>query len=250
MMVSAGVAMAAPEARNFNSGTAVPVAVEDGLTGFTVHLKPMVFEERSGVAKAVDRAAAWVHGLELGWSGLDGLAAKLALPKAPSVETLKTSLAALPSGFDSATPATMFNAGAWNAMHSLSQATMNNSRYDGTWVLHPQPSAGYLSATGSGGVIVTRPTDTDSPIGRALAEQSLAGHNIEVGLPLSPWVSVAGARYWWGAQDMMPEVHGSRVGLKLTPAPYVEVEAGRMQDSERSNGAFVSARLSIPLGLP
>lgn len=224
-----------------------------GLTGFKLRFKALPFDEKSdqeksGIAKAVDRAAKWVHGLELGWNGLGGGASRLVLPKLPSGGDAVSSLVSLPDKIDTDAPATSFNAGAWRAIQSLSRASM--SAYDGSWTMHPQPSMGFVSGSGTTGVLITGTTDSDSPIGRAMAEQSLAARDIEVGVPLSPWLAVAGSRYWWGAQDVTQEVRGSRVGLKLTPAPFFEIEGGRMQDSERNNGTFLSARLNIPLGMP
>lgn len=257
VILSAGTGTAAANGLHLVGATDTVAAQaeggRDGLTGFKVRFKSLPFDEKSdadksGIAKVVDRATKWVHGLELGWSGLGGGASRLVMLKVPNSDDPTSSLAGPSDRIDTDTPATMFNAGAWRAIQSVSRATL--STYDGSWTMHPQPSMGFVSGSGTTGVVIKGATDSDSPIGRAMAEQSLAARDIEVGVPLSPWLAVAGSRYWWGAQDITQEVRGSRVGLKLTPTPFFEIEGGRMQDSERNNGTFVSARLNIPLGMP
>lgn len=244
------------ELRAVGSPEADPAVTEatghGGLTGFVVRLKPMVFKGTTGFANAVDRAAGWVHGLEFGRYEPEALAPRSVLLRGTDNSGVAAANAAptvtLLARNDDDASTSAVNMGAWRAFYNLSQAT--TSPYDGTWVLHPQPSAGLMSGVSTTGIFVTRPVDTASPIGRAVAEQSFAGHDIEIGVPLSPWMRVSGSRYWWGAQDFTPEVHGNRVGLTLTPVPFIEIEGGRMQDTERANGTFVSARLSIPFGQP
>jgi hypothetical protein len=103
-----------------------------------------------------------------------------------------------------------------------------------------QPSSGFVAMNGGEGL---------GRSGRGVAEQALAGHELNVGIPVPalPWAQLAGGRFWWGTAGLMPEVRGTRVGLKLAPLPLVEVEGGRMQDNVRGPGAYVSARLRIPL---
>lgn len=249
-------AHAAASAEPRADADAGPVIIEDtghdGLTGFIVRLKPIVFAEGAGFAKAIDRAAGWVHGLGSAWSGPEGLAPRWALLRGPDNGGAAASVGApavnLLTKIDYDTSASVFNTDAWRAIQGLSMATM--TPYGGTWVLHPAPNAGLLSGASTAGIVAARPTGVANPIGSAIAEQSLASHDIEFGVPLSPWMKVSGSRYWWGSQDFVPEVRGNRVGLTLTPMPFVEIEGGRTQDTERANGSFISARLSIPFGQP
>lgn len=255
VLILSGRSVASAELRAVGGPEAGPVVEDttyDGLTGFILQLKPIAIEGASGFAEAVDRAAGWVHGLEPGWSGPEGGAARSALLRGTDNGGIAASAGAPPVSLlaknDYDASASVINTDAWRTIQGLSLATM--APYDRTWVLHPQPSAGLLSGTSTTNIFVTRPEETASPIGSAVAEQSFTGHDIEVGVPLSPWMKVSGSRYWWGAQDITPEVRGSRVGVTLTPVPFVEIEGGRMQDTERANGSFISARLSFPLGQP
>jgi hypothetical protein len=228
----------------------------EGLTGLKLRFKALPFgeqseaqapgEDSSAIAKVVDRAASWWRALDLGLHGGESTGSRLATPQSPAGDGgTGSSIMSLARPVDADLPATMFNAGAWRAWQSMSQTTLSAS--DGNWMMHPLPSTSFVTASGTTPTL-SRPLDADSTIGRAMSEQTLAGHDIEVGLPLSQWMAISGSHYWFGAQDVTQEVRGNRVGLKLTPTPYVAIEGGRMQDSERNNGTFVSARLSIPFG--
>ncbi len=115
---------------------------------------------------------------------------------------------------------------------------------------HAHPSLNVATAGQSAASASLSGSDTQSPLsGRGVAEQALAGHQLSIALPVPtlPWAQLSAGRYWWGSQAFAPEVRGTRAGLKLTPLPFVEVEAGHTQDNAHGSGAYIGARLRLPL---
>ncbi len=197
----------------------------------------------NGVAHALTRASEWLKELDLSWA--DG------------------GNKGTPRGFDAALdptgqppsaarPSLAF--GPYQQIRNMSWGPARlgaNASSDGIWALgHVQPMlsnelAGSATAPGT-------TADPDGYRGTAEAERALASHDVEVGLqvPFLPWsAEVAADRYWWGARDFVPQVSGTRVSLKLAPAPNVELEGGRTED-ERGMAGFVGLRYRIPLDTP
>ena len=95
---------------------------------------------------------------------------------------------------------------------------------------------------------------TDSPnhgpvVGTALAEQSLGGHDLELGLPVPamPDMHVTAARYWWGDRTFLQSVEGYRVGLSYDLNQHLRFEGGRSDDQVRGVGGFFGLHYSLPL---
>lgn len=95
---------------------------------------------------------------------------------------------------------------------------------------------------------------TDSPnhgpvVGTALAEQSLGGHDLELGLPVPamPDMHVTAARYWWGDRTFLQSVEGYRVGLSYDLNQHLRFEGGRSEDQVHGAGGFFGLHYSLPL---
>lgn len=86
-------------------------------------------------------------------------------------------------------------------------------------------------------------------VGTALAEQSLGGHDIELGLPVPamPDMHVTAARYWWGDRTFLQPVDGYRVGLSYDINQHLRFEGGRSDDQVRGAGGFFGLHYSLPL---
>lgn len=86
-------------------------------------------------------------------------------------------------------------------------------------------------------------------IGGALAEQSLGGHDIELGLPMPafPDTHITAARYWWGDRAFMPEVQGYRLGLSYDLNQHLQFEGGRSEDQIHGVAEFFGLRYTLPL---
>jgi hypothetical protein len=238
------------------AGLALPVAAEDlaarhpALVRAVAGLRQTLFE---GSAEAAGRVIRWTD--------------KLALDDTASALRSSLGLASPPPGRHAAGPLAAFPAAAGSTAAGLrdlpSRGTATVLRALGGLSLmvdagrdvastlgHASPSLG-LATAGQPSLGLSGSSDSTSAArtGRSVTEQSLVGHEINVAVPVPaiPWAQLSAGRYWWGAADLMPEVRGARTGLKLTPLPLVEVEGGRMQDNARGAGAYLSARLRIPL---
>lgn len=86
-------------------------------------------------------------------------------------------------------------------------------------------------------------------VGTALAEQSLGGHDLELGLPVPamPDVHVTAARYWWGDRTFLQSVDGYRVGLSYDLNQHLRFEGGRSDDQIHGAGGFFGLHYSLPL---
>jgi len=86
-------------------------------------------------------------------------------------------------------------------------------------------------------------------VGTALAEQSLGGHDIELGLPVPamPDMHVTAARYWWGDRTFLQSVEGYRVGLSYDINQHLRFEGGRSDDQIHGAGGFFGLHYSLPL---
>jgi|SRR5579872_44047 len=86
-------------------------------------------------------------------------------------------------------------------------------------------------------------------VGTALAEQSLGGHDLELGLPVPamPDMHVTAARYWWGDRTFLQSVEGYRVGLSYDINQHLRFEGGRSDDQIHGAGGFFGLHYSLPL---
>ena len=86
-------------------------------------------------------------------------------------------------------------------------------------------------------------------VGTALAEQSLGGHDLELGLPVPamPEMHVTAARYWWGDRTFLQSVEGYRVGLSFDLNQHLRFEGGRSEDQVHGSGGFLGLHYSLPL---
>lgn len=173
----------------------------------------------TGFSQALSRAGDWMKELELHWAAHRNGKAAPGLDMDPGTEPLATT-AILPAAPIDAR-SRHFDLG----LISLGSGGAGSQ----VWALgHAQP----LAALVPGGGIATR-----------------ASHDVEVGLhvPALPWnAAIAGDRYWWGERGLGPQVDGSRVGLKLTPADNIEIEGGRAEDT-RGSGGFVGVLYHVSL---
>lgn len=230
---------------------ALPVGAEElavhrqGLSRVIVGLRQTLFD---GSTDAASRAVRWTDKLALDGLGAVlrsslGLAAGLPSPRQPAASA-PVSVAVADRGLPSR--------GADAVLRALGGLAFGGgSGRDTTLALgRPSPSLGVATAgQPSTALVGTNGSEPLGRTGRSVTEQALAGHEVAMGIPVPalPWAQLSAGRYWWGTADLMPEVHGTRAGLKLAPLPFVEVEGGRMEDNARGAGAYVSARLRIPL---
>jgi hypothetical protein len=227
----------------------------DGAPDGKVDLQRAAPREASGLSLAFGRAADWVGRFDLGLPNLDSWTPQLDQALTPVTQ----GLGKLPDAF-AAHIATREEIAAWlGDLAGAPARTVDsmwiapNGNYDQTWALGHAPASPSMAVNGAALPDLRLPGafGGDLNTGRALSEQGLVGHNIEFALPLGSagWTPrLSGSYFWWGAQQFMPDVHGTRVGMKLNPTPYLEFEGGRVQETDRASGAFLSARLSIPLG--
>lgn len=96
---------------------------------------------------------------------------------------------------------------------------------------------------------LTSATGRGPAIGSALAEHSLAGHDIEIGwpMPLLPQARISAGHYWWGDRAFTPEVQGNRVSLSYALNEHLQFEGGGSRDSVHGSAGFFGLRYNVPL---
>jgi hypothetical protein len=188
----------------------------------------------NGLSQALTRARDWVKELEVSWTAhLNGHTASGIKTETGTDrdETATTAAAAQHAAF--ATHPPRIDLG----LVSLGGGDTD----DKVWAIgHAQPLASLIT----GGRTEHK--------GSITSERSLTSHDLELGLrmPMLPWnATIAGDHYWWGVRGFGPQVEGTRVSLKLRPAPNIEIAGGRASDT-RGSGGFVGLRYSVPLDQP
>lgn len=85
---------------------------------------------------------------------------------------------------------------------------------------------------------------------RGAHERALDGYDLELGaqVPYLPWARVFGKYFYWDTVAVAKNVQGQRVGLRLRPLPFIEVEVGYTDDNFNPAATFVHIRLSFGLG--
>ncbi|GEM_PF-6243647 len=226
------------------AGDEPPSSTQGAVAAFMVNLRQTVSE--SGV-RVLDEAAQWLAGLERGERVSGGLrpairALTLGPARRNAVASAKIVLpntaadtAARPAGdrfleFRAVT-LTGGDRGWW-----FGHAPSNLGAEIGDAALDP---ATYLSGHLNRGPAT----------GAALAERSLGGHDIELGLPLPPLpeLQVTAGGYWWGDRSFMPVVEGYRLGLSYDLDPHLRFEGGRSDDPLHGSAGFLGLRYSVPL---
>src|SRR5487761_220309 len=135
-------------------------------------------------------------------------------------------------------------------LQELAAATV--VRGDPNWAVgHAQPNLGIEigNAAVDPETYLTGNLNRGPVVGAALAEHSLGGHDIELGLPLPalPDMHVTAARYWWGDRTFLQEVQGYRVGLSYDINQHLRFEGGRSDDQVHGVAGFFGFRYSVPL---
>ena len=225
-----------------------PLPPHGTVTGFIVGLRQTVSE--SG-ARALDEAAQWFAKLEF------------ATPKdklRPGSNTLAlqtTSHDAIPLGaravaLTDAADGTIASADRPShlSLQALGAATVASG--DRGWSFgHAQSNLGAeIGDTAVDPTTYLSANITHGPaIGGALAEHSLGGHDVELGLPMPafPDTHITAARYWWGDRAFMPEVQGYRVGLSYDLNRHLQFEGGRSEDQVHGVAGFFGLRYTLPL---
>ncbi|HTC18221.1 MAG TPA: hypothetical protein VK690_03835 [Stellaceae bacterium] len=224
-----------------------------GISAFTLGLRQTLTE--SGLTHAVGAAASWMGQLEIGLGSSRDMRPSLgllaletnshAIPVNPAAKSRDRAPAAAGgnNAFDDP-PHTQHRL----SLATLSQATVASLNH--SFALgHAQSNLGAeMSGTALDPASYLAGGTTRGPvIGLALAEHSLSGHDIELGLPV-PYLDgarIAAARYWWGDGVFTPLVEGTRVSLKMDLTPHIQFEGGATQDPVHGRAGFVGLRYSV-----
>jgi hypothetical protein len=213
------------------------------IQGVRAHLAASAQHAEMEIGNAVHQAMGWVRGDRSG-TGSGASTASSAFVATPVVVHLDTE----PEGFGGTRSRQVFASSAADSAAAIDQFFLGAaSSADPSWVFGHQPSR--FDPSTDYGTILGGALDGGKHVGNGFTGQAAVAHDVEVGLPLSSWAQFETGRYWWGNPDVMQEVHGTEFGLRLSPSPFFQIEAGRLEDSQRSRG-FLTARLSIPLGGP
>jgi hypothetical protein len=233
----------------FADGPAPPAGGDGkGISAFILGLRQSL---AGGGLSAVGAAAHWVNKLEIGVGTGDDMRPGLGLlalgtgSRLVAINPAAENRASASDGdFDGpgASPRSQHPL----SLASLSAATLSSA--DNGWETgHSQANFGADPEADLASGVTRGPV-----VGSALAEHSLSGHDVELGLPL-PYldgVHVAAARYWWGDGVFSPQVQGTRVSLKMNLMPNVQFEGGATQDAVHGEGEFVGLRYNVALDNP
>jgi hypothetical protein len=235
----------------FAEGAAPPDG--KGISAFTLGLRQTLTED--GFSHALGAAAGWMGQLEIGLGTSRDMRPSLGLL---AQETNSRTVPVMPAAKSrDRAPATEDDNSAFDdpphTQHRLSLATLSQATVaslNHSFALgHAQAN---LGAEMSGTALdpasyLTGGTTRGPVVGMALAEHSLSGHDIELGLPV-PYLDgarITAARYWWGDGVFTPLVEGTRVSLKMDLTPHVQFEGGATQDSVHGRAGFVGLRYSV-----
>lgn len=225
------------------------------ITAFILGLRQTITD--GGLSHAVGAAANWVNKVEIGLGASRDLRPGLGL-LALETNSRMIPLSPAAANRDRAAAAEDEQAGPGASPRSqrpLSLADLSREAVatnDRSWSLgHAQANLGAeTSVTALDPVSYFADGTTRGPVvGGALAEHSLAGHDIEFGLPV-PYLDgarIAAAHYWWGDGVFTPLVEGTRVSLKMEVMPHLQFESGATQDPVHGNAGFFGVRYSVPL---
>src|SRR5579883_1437156 len=206
-----------------------PPAPHSAVTGFIVDMRQTV---SNSSARVVDAAEQLLSKLELdGGSDTDVLAATATDPVVARIAKFIPLGAVEPDS--TAAKAESAKRPTGLGLQALAADTVISG--DRGWSIgHAQSNLG--AEIGSAAVDPTTYL-TDSfnhgpVVGTALAEQSLGGHDVELGLPVPamPDMHVTAARYWWGDRTFLQSVEGYRVGLSYDLNQHLRFEGGRSDD--------------------
>jgi len=244
LMGVSGVAYAADEA--------VPAK---GAAGFVQDMRQTLSD--TGLPHAVAAAAQWVAKAELSVATARELRPSLGMLAFATATT-----AALPIGevvaLHERTPQTEGQSEANSAparQKRLSLADISRQAVatpDRNWVLsRSRSNLGVEIGTAAidPATYLTTGTDRGPAIGSALAEHSLAGHDIELGWPMPslPQARISAGHYWWGDRAFTPEVQGNRVSLSYAVNEHLQFEGGGSQDTVHGSTGFFGLRYNVPL---
>jgi hypothetical protein len=202
----------------------------------------------TGLAHAVNEATKWMAQLEIGsgnmqqsGSGVLGFESKTHVaPLAPLGRALADNDQSSGSGNPYPSKQT--------ALGYLAQGTVSNER---SWVLtHAQ--ANLSAELGSAAIDPAAYLSGASNLpntGRALAEHSLAGHELELSLPVPalPWAKLTAGYYWSGDRAFTQQISGNRVGISVALADHLQFDGGRSQDPVRGEAGFFGFHYRLPL---
>jgi hypothetical protein len=235
----------------FAEGAAAPDGT--GISAFTLGLRQTLTED--GLSHAVGAAAGWMGKLEIGLGtsrdmrpslGLFALESNSRVVPVMPVAKNHDRAAAIQDDNDASDDPP-------RAQHRLSLATLSQATVaalNHSFALgHAQANLGAeMSGTALDPQSYLANGTTRGPVvGMALAEHSLSGHDIELGLPV-PYLDgarITAARYWWGDGVFTPLVEGTRVSLKMDLTPHVQFEGGATQDPVHGKAGFVGLRYSV-----
>ncbi|MGH6968178.1 MAG: hypothetical protein ACREEN_03620 [Stellaceae bacterium] len=225
-----------------------PPATHSAIADLIVGLRQSV--SASG-ARVLDEAEQWLSKLELGGGSAGDLRPGIGVLALEATGHVAARIAKIiPLGLDDAASANAAKRPTRLGLQELLVATVVNGDGNGS-IGRVQSNLGAeiddstpLSAAYLGGN-----PDHGPAVGAALAELSLGGHDIELGLPLPalPEMHVTAARYWWGDRTFMPAVDGYRVGLSYDLGPHLQFEGGRSEDQVRGAAGFLGLHYSLPL---
>src|SRR5215469_2855374 len=223
-------------------------ATHGSVTGFIVGMRQSVSE--SG-ARVLDEAKQLLSKLDLGADSAGDLRQGISALALDATDHVATRIAKIiPLGADDDASASIAKRPTHFGLQALAAATVVSG--DRGWSIgHAQSSlnaeigdeavdpATYLTGNINHGPVV----------GTALAEQSLGGHDIELGLPMPamPDMHVTAARYWWGDRTFLQSVDGYRIGLSYDLNQHLRFEGGRSEDQVHGTGGFFGLHYSLPL---
>ncbi|HYL34015.1 MAG TPA: hypothetical protein VEU53_12815 [Stellaceae bacterium] len=223
-------------------------AVHGTVTGFIAGMRQSVSE--SG-ASALDEAEQLLSKLDLGAGSAGDLRQGIGTLALEATNHVATRIAKIiPLGADNDVPASTAKRPARLGLQALAAATVVNG--DRGWSIgHVQSNLG--AEIGDEAIdpatYLTSNVNRGPVVGAALAEQSLGGHDVELGLPLPaiPEMHVTAARYWWGDRTFLQSVEGYRVGLSYDINQHLRFEGGRSEDQVHGAGGFFGLHYSVPL---
>lgn len=221
----------------------------DAVTAFIVGLRQTVTDSS---ARVLTEAAHWLSQLELGAGPIGDLrpgisALALAAPDHAAIPVAR--VIRLGARDDDAEPGAPMQRPTRLGLQALAATVVSGDR---NWSIgHAQANLGAEigAAALDPGTFLTGHLTRGPAVGAALAEYSLGGHEVELGLPLPdlPSMHITAARYWWGDRTFMQAVEGYRVGLSYAINPHLQFEGGRSEDQVHGIAGFFGFRYSIPL---
>jgi len=225
-----------------------PPATHGTVTGFIVGMRQSVSE--SG-AHVLDEAEQLLSKLDLGSGSAGDLRQGISTLALEATDHVATRIAKfIPLGANDDVPASTAKRPARLGLQALAAATVVSS--DRGWSIgHAQSNLGAEigDEAADPATYLTSNINHGPVVGTALAEQSLGGHDVELGLPLPaiPNMHVTAARYWWGDRTFLQSVDGYRVGLSYDINQHLRFEGGRSEDQVHRAGGFFGLHYSLPL---